>query len=133
MATLESILEANWDTDNVTTPAINTAPEYGPYMLSRMVLIRRSAKIEDYMGITTRTHYTADTHDAYIVTVASTTKADAEAMVDEIRRICAEFSPTSADKILQWDGGEWDEPTSYWHMFSFTVMKRKSCISLPNT
>lgn len=132
MATLESILDTNWNAGNVTKPTIVTGPEYSRYLESRIVHIKRTLKIEDYMGIQTRTKYTADTHDAYLITVGSVTKTDTEDITDEIRRICAEFSPTSADKILEWEGGEWKE-TSYWHVFTFVIMKRKSGISLPNT
>jgi hypothetical protein len=133
MATLEAILDARWDGTNVTKPTIQTGPEFGPYLESRVVHIKRTMKIEDYMGIQTRTKYTVDTHDAYLVTVGTSTKSDTEQIVDEIRRICAEFAPTSADKILQWEGGDWDEPTTYWHSFTFVIMKKKSGISLPNT
>lgn len=133
MATLEAILDAQWTGANVSEPPIVTGPFYGPYLQSRVVHIKRTMKIEDYMGIQTRTHYTVDTHDAYLVTVGTSTKADTEAIVDEIRRICAEFDPTSADKILEWEGGEWDEQTTYWHSFTFVIMKRKSGIGLPNT
>lgn len=133
MASLEAVLEANWDGTNVTEPPIVTGPENSEYLESRIVHIKRTMKIEDYMGIQTRTKYSVDTHDAYLVTVGTTTKSDTEDIVDEIRRICAEFSPTSADKILKWEGGDWDEPTFYWHRFTFVIFKKKSGISLPNT
>lgn len=133
MATLESILEADWTAANCTEPPIVTGPENGPYLESRIVHIKRTMKIEDYMGIQTRTKYTPDSHDAYLVTVGSTTKADVENIVDEIRNICAQFDPTSTDKILQWEGGEWDEPTAYWRSFTFVIMKKKSGLTIPTT
>lgn len=133
MASLESILETDWNSGNVTEPSIVTAPENSMYLQSRIVHIKRTLKTEDYMGIVSRSYYTPDTHDAYLVTVGTITKSDTEAIVDEIRRICANFTPTSAEKILQWEGGEWEEPTAYWHMFTFVIFKRKSGIGLPNT
>ena len=133
MTSLESVLDTNWDATNVAKPTIVTGPKYGRYLYSRILFIRRTLKTEDYMGIVSSTFYTPDTHDAYMITVGSETKADTEAITDELRRICAEFSPTSAENLLQLEGGEWDEPTAYWHMFTFVIMKRKSGRPLPNT
>lgn len=133
MATLAAILTAAWKTANVALPTIVTAPDEGPYLESRMLYIEPTTKTEDYIGVLTRTQYSPDSHDAYTCTVGSSTYADTEAIVDETRRICAEFDPTSADKILQWEGGDWKQNTAYWHELTFIIFKRKSGIALPNT
>jgi len=130
---LSSVLTADWNSSNVTIPTIATAPDEGEYLKGRILHIKRTLKIEDYMGIQTRTKYTPDTHDAYLITVGTITKSDTEAIVDEARRICAEFTPDSDDKELLWEGGDWLEQTAYWHKFTFVIFKRKSGISLPNT
>jgi hypothetical protein len=51
-------------------------------------------------------------------------------MVDEVRRICAQFSPSGSDKILQYEGGDWEFSTPYRFEFHFTVLKRKSGIEI---
>ena len=129
MATLATIIDTDWDAGNVTKPAIVEAPDSGKYLQSRILHIEQVQKVEDYMGILSRQHYTPDSHDAYRCTVGSTTLSDATAIVDEVRRICAQFSPSSPDKILQWEGGDW-EFTPFWYVCTFVVMKRKSGVTL---
>lgn len=128
MATLKALLTADWNASNVTKPDIVEAPD-GKYLYSRILHLEQVQKIEDYMGIVSRQHYTPDSHDAYRCTAGSETLADATAITDEVRRICAQFSPVSPDKILEWEGGEWDF-TPYWYECTFVVMKRKSGATL---
>jgi len=129
MATLAALLTTDWDGTNVTIPTIIEAPKYGKYLHARILHIEQVQKIEDYMGILSRQHYTPDSHDAYRCTVGTATLADSTAIVDEVRRICAQFSPSSPDKILEWEGGDW-RFTPIWYECTFVVMKRKSGVTL---
>lgn len=129
MATLATLLTTDWDSGNVALPTIVEAPTYGKYLHARILHIEQVQKIEDYMGILSRQHYTPDSHDAYRCTVGTTTLTDSIAIVDEVRRICAQFSPSSPDKILEWEGGDW-RFTPFWYECTFVVMKRKSGVTL---
>lgn len=129
MATLATILDTDWNATNVTKPTIVEAPARGKYLEARILHIEQVQKVEDYMGIMSRRHYTPDSHDAYRCAAGSTTLADATAIVDEVRRICAQFDASSPDKILQWEGGDW-EFTPYWYECTFVVMKRKSGVEI---
>lgn len=131
MATLKSIFKAQWTTANVAKPTIVEAPEHGRYMYSRVVYIRETNKIEDFMGIISRRHYTPESHDAYECwACSSTSRSDCTAIIDEIRRICAQFSPDATDKILQYEGGDWEFSTPYRFKFHFVVLKRKSGVEI---
>lgn len=129
MATLATLLDTDWNATNVTKPAIVEAPARGKYLESRILYIEQTEKIEEYMDIISSSYYTPESHDAYLCTAGSTTLADAEAITDEVRRICSQFTPVSPDKILEWEGGTW-RFTPFWYECSFVVFKRKSGVQL---
>lgn len=129
MATLAAIMTAQWDINNVAMPKIVEAPTRGKWLESRILHVEQVQKIEDYMGILSRQHYTPDSHDAYRCTAGTASLADTTSIVDEVRRICAQFIPSSPDKILEWEGGDW-RFTPFWYECTFVVMKRKSGVTL---
>ena len=127
MASFAAITNEKWLTANIAKPAIVEAPDQNRYIYERVLWIKEVNKIEDFMGIISRRHYTPESHDAYECWLCSSiSRADCTAMVDEVRRICAQFSPTSEDKILQYEGGDWEFSTPYRFEFHFVVLKRKS-------
>ena len=125
MTDIETIMDTDWDTDNVSKPTFATAPNDSQYMSSRVMYIEQIQKNEDYMDIVTSSYYDVDSFDSYRVTVGSTTLADATAIVDEIRRVCSQFTPSGDDKILYWEGGDW-EYTPFWYRCIFVIFKKKS-------
>jgi hypothetical protein len=133
MTALKDIIDTDWDTDNVSKPTLIEAPERTRFFYLRVVSFRRVEKIENYMDIFSRGYYSPESHDAYECYVGSTTESDAEDIIDEVRRICAQFSPSGDDKILTWEGGSWVVTTPYCWEFRFIVMKKKSGATLPNT
>jgi len=126
MATLESIIDALWDASNVAKPTIVSAPEYGEYLYSRLLHIKHVQKVEEYMDIFRGGYYSANSHDAYRCSAGSTTLTDVIAIVDEVRRICSQYTPSGSDKILAWEGGDLEYETTYWFRLYFVVFKRKS-------
>lgn len=126
MAELDTILDAQWDATNVAKPSIIVYPAGAKYQYTRVIEIKKLSKLEDYMGIISRNYLTADSHDAYKVCVAAATRADTEAIVDEIRRICASWTPSGDDKILEWEGGEYVFHVGWRYEIEFTVLKKKS-------
>ena len=129
MATLASLINTDWVGANVTKPTIVEAPLAGQFGHARILHIEQVQKIEDYMGVMSRTHYTPDSHDAYRCIAGTNTLADTTAIVDEVRRICSQFTPSSPDKILEWEGGDW-RFTPNWYECTFVVMKKKSGVTL---
>jgi len=130
---MKDIIDNNWNADNVTKPDLIIEPNRTRYMYNRVVSFRRVEKIEDYMGIFSRGYYTPESHDAYECYACSNTISDCEDIVDEIRRICAQFTPSGSDKILRWEGGDWEMNTPYRYEFRFIIMKKKSGAAIPNT
>lgn len=131
MTAIETILTTDWLTANTAKPSFLVAPAQGRFGESRYIWIKPTNKIEDYMGIASQRHYTPESHDAYEVWAGSrTSMADCTALVDEVRRICAQFSPSSPDKILQYEGGDWEYSTDYLFEFRFMLFKRKSGVEL---
>lgn len=127
MASFATIADEQWLVANVAKPTIVEFPEQGRFLYARVLWIRETNKIEDFMGIISRRHYTPESHDAYECWVCSSiSRSDCVAMIDEVRRICAQFSPSGSDKILQYEGGDWEFSTPYRFEFHFVVLKRKS-------
>jgi len=122
---LTTILDGEWNADNVTKPAIVESPYISYRVYQRGVVVKRSKKLEDYVGIISRTNYTIDSHDLWQVWVVSHDEDDCIAMIDEIRRICAAFDPTATEKILAWEGGNWELHVPYRFVFAFVIAVRK--------
>ena len=131
MTALETIFDTDWLIANTAKPSFLVAPAQGRFGYGRFLWIKPTNKIEDYMGIVSQRHYTPESHDAYEVWAGSTTsKADCEAIVDEVRRICAQFTSSSPDKILNYEGGDWEFSTSYKYEFRFMVFVLKSGVEI---
>jgi len=47
-----------------------------------------------------------------------------------VRRICAQFTSSSPDKILNYEGGDWEFSTSYKYEFRFMVFVLKSGVEI---
>jgi len=131
MTAIETIADTDWLTANTAKPTFLRAPAQGRFGYARYLLFKPTNKIEDYMGIVSQRHYTPESHDAYECWAGSiTSQADCTAIVDEMRRICAQFTPTSTDKILMYEGGDWEYSTPYMFEFRFMIFKRKSGIEI---
>ncbi|MHA1795227.1 MAG: hypothetical protein ACTSUK_03885 [Promethearchaeota archaeon] len=125
MTELKDILNNNWDTNNVAKPTLMDSPEIGLYLYKNLVLIKPLEKDEDYMGIIDPEFYGAGSADIYEVTVVSTSKNTLIAIVDEIRRICAKFQPTSDEKFMLYETGTYEFRTSYYWRMVFNIRKEK--------
>jgi len=132
MTAIETIADTDWNSDNVTKPTIIREPNDFRFHYRRCLSFRRVESIEDYMGLFSRAYYTPDSYDAYICYACSSTESDCEAIKDEMRRICSQFSPSGSDKILVWEGGDWEYTTPYRWEFRFVIMKKKSGATIPN-
>jgi len=127
------ILKAEWNSDNVAEPDIEKEPYLSIYIFQRGITVKRVRKVEDFMGIIHRGHYDPASHIAWVCKVVSNDQKDCEAMIDEIRHICAKFQPTTTEAILQWEGGEWSIMRMNRFVFDFTVFVRVSGKKIPGT
>jgi len=123
---LDVILKANWNSDNVAEPDIEKEPYLSIYIFKRGITVKRMRKIEDFMGIINRGHYDPASHIAWLCKCVSNDQDDCEDMIDEVRRICSQFQPTTTEVLLTWDGGEWSITRMNRFVFDFTVMVRIS-------
>lgn len=129
---LKDIWVANWNNSNVNTPSFIEEPYESRFIYNRCLSSKRIRKIEDYMGIIKRSHYTPESHDAWMCYVVSDNEQDALAMIDEARRICSQFQSTAEEAVLQWEGGDWDLFQPYRYEFNFIVFVRRSGRQIPN-
>lgn len=126
MTDLDTIFDDEWNTGNVSKPAI-VREEYLPLEIhNRAVSVKLVRKNEDYMGILSRDKYTPESHDAWAVRVCSSTQSDAIDIINETRRICATYAPTDEEKFLTWELGDWETILPHRWEFRFIVMARKS-------
>lgn len=131
MADLDDIFTNNWDSDNVDTPIVVRSELRSVKIYNRAVCCRLVRQREDYMGILGRDHYTPDSHDAWVVYIVSTTQSDAQDMLKETRRICAQYNGTAdEDKFITWQVGDWDVKLPHRWVFRFVVLVQKAGIDL---
>ena len=126
MTDINTILDDNWDTDIIAKPAIidDTIDTRRGYLT--VVSTRRSSSIDDIEGVVSRQFFNPDAFDAWICWAISPTEANTELLIKAIKKVCATFTPTSAENILQWQGGDWDKWNGTRFTFQFVLVKRKS-------
>jgi hypothetical protein len=129
---VNSIIDTNWNVENVTKPDIIKGPTGMVYFYSRMIWTQRIRKIEDYMDIISRSYYDNESYDAYECNICSESESDCIAMIDEVRRICATFTPSGDDMFIIWEGGDFILRTSYFWEFKSVIMVKKTGVVIPN-
>lgn len=131
MTAIESIANTAWLIANTAKPTFLLGPAQARFGYARYLYFEPTNKIENYMGIVSQRHYTPDSHDAYECWAGSTTsKADCTAIIDEMRRICAQHNSVSPDKIMLYEGGDWEFTTDYIFEFRFMIFVRKSGVEI---
>lgn len=131
MADLDDIFDDNWNDGNVTKPAIIRAEVKSLNLYDRAITVRLMRKEEDYMGIINRDKYSPQSHDGWIVRVVSNTQSDAEDIINETRRIVAQYNGTDdEDQFGLWELGDWETIVPFRWEFRFVVMIEKAGISI---
>jgi len=100
-------LKNNWNSSNVSRPPIYQFPYRNINMYKEGIIVDPTNVSDDYMGIIGRDWYSAESFDAWGTQIVSKSREQCDKYVAEIKRICAHFTPTGGDKILQWEGGKW--------------------------
>ena len=127
---LGTILAADWDTDNYTTPDFINGNLRSHHTVAVGLIYKRIRMITESMGIINRTKYTPDSHHAYQIWCVEKSTTNAEDMAEEAKRVCAAFTPTTTEKQLTWEGGEWDENQPYRAVFTFVIFVKISGVTI---
>lgn len=129
MTDINDIISDNWDTDICSKPAIIDDSRLNRRWYQRVVSTRRSTTIDEIEGITGREFFNPDSYDGWICWAISNTESDCEDIIKAIKKICATYSPTSSEKILEWEGGNWRPFNGIRYEFRFVLLKRKSGVA----
>ena len=126
MTDINIIINDNWDTGICVKPDIIDDSRDSRRGYQRVVSTRRSTTIDDIEGIVQRQFFNPDAYDAWITWIISNTEVDADNMIKAIKKVCATFTPTSDENILEWEGGDWKPFNGVRYEFKFVLLKRKS-------
>ncbi len=130
MTALNTILADNWDGAICTKPSMITISTSNWRTYQRVVATQKISKEDEIQGIVTRAYYSADSHDLYdCIITTMTSEADMENMITAIKKICATYSPTSDENILQWEGGDIEPFNGMRWIFRFRLIVRRAGIS----
>jgi len=126
MTDINTIISDNWDAGIIAKPAIidDTKDIRRGYLT--VVSTRRTTTIDSIEGITERRFFNPDASDMWVCWAISPTEANTELLIKAIKKICATFTPTSEENILQWEGGEWKPFNNTRYEFRFILIRRKS-------
>jgi hypothetical protein len=125
----KTIFENLWDISEVGLPFMCKEYFRSYRTIGKGITYEELRKEEDYMGVFERTHYTPDSYDAVLCRVVAPTLSECNGIINHIRKICAEFQPTTTEKLLGWEGGDWSMFQPFRYEFEFVVMIRKSGIA----
>ncbi len=107
MATLKNIITNNWDTDICTAPTVIKLQLKNWRAYKRVLGIRRVQRIDEIKGIVSRSYFDTEAHDAYeCIITTMTSEDDFNNMIEALKKVCATYTPTSTENILEWTGGE---------------------------
>ena len=135
MTDINDIINDNWDTGICTKPDIIDDTKACRRGFERVVSTKRTTTVDDIEGIVKRQFFNPDAYDAWITWIisqkssnVSDPETDVENMIKAIKKLCATFTPTSEENILQWEGGDWKPFNNVRYEFKFVLLRRKSGI-----
>ena len=112
-----------------TKPSFYKRQQHNPIWYKRAVITHHIITTDEMMGIGDRKHFQPDSHDAYrVMVVSETSKADCENIIKALKKVCAQYSPTTEENIIQWEEGKWNFLTNQRFEYDFLVIVRKSGI-----
>lgn len=127
MTALNTILDTNWDAGICTKPTFITQSTGNWRAYMRVVSTQKITKLDEIIGTVSRAYFDPNAHDAFHVIITSmTSEADLENMIEAIKKICATYTPTSAENILQWEGGDLEVFNGVRWVFTMTILVRRS-------
>ena len=130
MTALNTILDNNWDASICTKPTFLTISTTNWRGYMRVVATQKITKLDEIIGAVSRSYFNPDAHDAFHIIITSmTSEADLESMIEAIKKVCATYAPTSAENILQWEGGDLVPFNGVRWIFTMTILVRRSGVS----
>lgn len=129
MTDIDSILDnaTQWTTESVTKPTIKTGQLFSAHQMNRGIVVRKVTRDDQLVGIVDRSHYSVDSHEAWICDIVSTTSADLENMIGCVYRIIAEYPYTDGEETyLTWEGGTYRIVNNFRFSYSFVILRKKS-------
>ncbi|MFX1296295.1 MAG: hypothetical protein ACFFD2_15770 [Promethearchaeota archaeon] len=106
MTDLETIISDNWDEGICTKPSFISLITETPDFYQRIIGTRIDNDDDRVKDAMDRKFFDPDSHDGYIIhIVTQTSYADLKNMIQAIKKVCATYSPTSAENVLDWERG----------------------------
>jgi len=123
MTALNTIMDTNWDTGICAKPTFITTSTGNWRGYGRVFSSQKVSRLDDIIGTLSREYFDPDAHDAYEVIISSTTsQADIENMIKAVKKVCATYTPTSAENILNWAGGDLDTQNGFIWTFRLVIL-----------
>ena len=127
MTALNTIMDNGWDTEICAKPDFITQSTGNWRGYGRVFASQKITKIDQIIGVISRQYFDPNAHDAYNIIIATTTSEDDMDNIEKaIKKVCATYSPTSAENILQWEGGEIIPFNGVRWIFTMTILVRRA-------
>jgi hypothetical protein len=130
MTDINSIISDNWDATIVTAPTIADELRRSRNTMNEGITTLISNTSDMVIGILDRSHLDPDSYDGYICWVISATEANLLKYIKAIKKVCAEYTPTSDENVLKWEGGDWKIFNNKRFEFQFVLIVYKAGIQL---
>lgn len=110
MTDLNTILNADWDTNIIAKPTFLTYTQGNMQAYVRCVATLEITFSEEIIGIgENRVHFSPDSYRAYDCYIRADSKANGKLIVKAIRKVLAQLTPTTEENIGEYDGPELTE------------------------
>jgi len=131
MTDLDSILDnaTQWATEGVTKPTITTEQLLSIYQFTRGIVVRLLDDSDELMGVIDRRYYSPDSHDAWACKIVSSTLSDLRDIKNVIKRICAEYAPTSTENIMEWQPATYKIFNNVRFEYTFVILIRRAVLA----
>jgi len=132
MTDINTILEdaTQWATESVTEPTIKTGQLHSIDLMTRGIVVKKITSDDELVGVIDRNRYSVNSHEIWSVHIATQTSAtDMKNIIGCIKRICAEYTFTSDENHLEWQGGDYVIHNNKRWEFYFSIVRKKSGIT----
>lgn len=125
---LNTILKANFDTSITSQPNFYDKPIRNPATSSRAVFSAKNMTHDTITGLMERLHFSADSHDGFILVVVSTSQSDLDDIVEAIKKSAVKYEGSSDENIIKWGDGSLDIINNMRYVYSIPFLLKKAGI-----
>ena len=129
MTSLNDIFDNNFDELITTKPTFHDMRKVPLALIGRGVGTLLANDSDEIMGIMERSMFSPDSHDGYFCWIVAKSEDDARDIKTALKKVCATYTPTAEENILQWEEGEWEFHGLSRHEYKFVVLVRRAGIS----